>query len=565
MKKHKEFEKVFKKRVSIVFYCSVLFCLIIVYKLVYIHIINRDFYIKKAQNQSIGKIELHAFRGRILDRNNLVLAYSIPSYSIAIRPTLINNEKEIDYILDTLKNLNINPYLTKSEILKLRDQRVPFAWLSRKTIENYNYSQLFSFFNNFNSVEIVREPSGKRIYNFKDLTDIIGIVDIDEKGIEGLELYLDKNSKIKGQDGYYILQFDGQGNPIYTKVIDYKKPIDGQDITLSIDAKLQTALSNLAYQKLLEHHAKEVSVVVANKYGEILACVSQEKEHINFRVNAIGKMYEPGSIFKIFTIVSALDSGISPDKKFFSGPSIVVDGWTISNADDGLYTSGQENLEDILTYSFNVGTVSVMKELGTKKFIEYLYKLGFYEFSGVEHPSDVKPLIGDLTNEPMVRFATISFGQGIAISPLHITKLMTIIANGGYKVNLTFIKDKNKDYKKNLKVLNDYAIKEIRKYLRSVVVRGTGKKAEVEGYFCAGKTGTAQMVSDKGGYEPGKYAASFVGFFPYFDPQYIIFVVVKEPVGMYYGGQVAAPIFHQTVLTLISIYNIKPFYDNYRN
>ncbi|MGB9637936.1 MAG: peptidoglycan D,D-transpeptidase FtsI family protein [bacterium] len=562
MKKYKEFEKIFKNRISFIFYFSLLVVLIIVYKLISIHLINREFYMKKAQNQTVGKVEINSFRGRILDRNNLVLAYSIPYYSIAIRPTL-TNDKELDYIFNILKKLNIKPYFTKDEILKLKEERVPFVWLSRKTIEAYNYDEIFNnFFSNISSIEIIREPSGKRIYNFKDLTDIIGVVDIDERGLEGLELYLDKNSKIRGQDGYYILQFDGQGNPIYTKVIDYKKPIDGQDVILSIDARLQSALSNLAYQKLIEHNAKEVSIVVANIYGEILACVSKEKEHVNYQVNAIAKMYEPGSIFKIFTIVSALDNGVSPDEKFFSGPSIIIDGWTISNADDGLYTSGFENLEDILTYSFNVGTVSVMKRIGTKKFIEYLNKLGFYELSGVEHPSDVKPLIGDLNNEPLVRFATISFGQGIAISPLHITKLMTIIANGGYKVNLTFIKDKNKDYKKNPKVLSDYAIKEIRKYLRSVVVRGTGKKAEVEGYFCAGKTGTAQMISDKGGYEPGKYAASFVGFFPYFDPQYIIFVVVKEPVGMYYGGQVAAPIFNKAVLIITSMYNLKPYFNN---
>ena len=562
MKKYKEFDKIFKKRISFIFYLSLLFTALIIYKLVNVHIINRNFYIKKAQNQSIGKIELHSFRGRILDRNNLVLAYSVPYYSIAIRPTL-TNEKELDHLFYILKKLNIKPYLSKNDILRLKEEKVPFAWISRKSIASNNYNEVFNiFFNNINSIEIIKEPSGKRVYNFKDLTDIIGAVDIDEKGLEGLELYLDKNSKIKGEDGYYIVQFDGLGNPIYTKVIDYKKPIDGQDIILSIDARLQSALDNLASQKLREHNAKEVSIVVSNIYGEILACVSKEKEHTNYQVNAISKMYEPGSIFKIFTIVSALDSGTSPNEKFFSGPNIVVDGWTISNADDGLYTSGSENLEDILTYSFNVGTVSVMKKIGTKKFIEYLYKLGFYELSGVEHPSDVKPLIGELTNEPLVRFATISFGQGIAITPLHITRLMTIIANGGYKVNLTFIKDKNNDYKNNPKVLSDYAVKEIRKYLRSVVVRGTGRKAEVEGYFCGGKTGTAQMISDKGGYEPGKYAASFVGFFPYFDPKYIIFVVVKEPVGMYYGGQVAAPIFHQAVLIISSMYNIKPFFSN---
>ncbi|MCS7165377.1 MAG: penicillin-binding protein 2 [Candidatus Calescibacterium sp.] len=553
----KNFNKLFKKRAFLVYLSSILFCTLILYALIDIHIIKHDFYEKKFKEQSIGRIEIPSYRGRILDRNGIVLAYSLPSYSIAIRPNQIemNRIPEI-YSFLTENSIDIG---TQKEfvdlVVKLREDNVPFYFIKRKFS---NTIGKFSKINSFKGIEIIREPTGKRYYNFECMKDIIGIVDIDEKGIEGIELYLEQyESTIKGTNGYYELMFDALGNPNYNRVISYRPPIDGKDVKLSIDVILQQSIDVLARKKMTEHGASEVTIVVANKYGEILSCVSVDKEPNDFVIGGINKLYEPGSIFKIFTVVAALECGLSPKERFFSGPSIVIDGWTINNADDGLYTSGYENMEDILTYSFNVGTVTLMQKIGRKRFIQYLHKLGFYEYSGVEHPSDVKPLLGDLRDEPDIRFATISFGQGIAVTPLHILRLMVIIANGGYKVPLTFLKKSSISMKE--KVLSDYTVKEIRKYLRSVVCKGTGKKAEVPGYYCAGKTGTAQMPSPDGGYSEGKYIASFVGFFPFFDPEYIIIVSVKEPKGMYYGGQVAAPIFRETVALIISHYNLKPY------
>lgn len=252
---------------------------------------------------------------------------------------------------------------------------MPFYFISRKFITK---ADNFYLLNKFKGLEIIKEPTGKRYYNFESLKNIIGIVDIDEKGIEGLELYLDQsNSQIKGEDGYYEVVFDALGNPNYNRVINFKSPIDGKDVVLSIDAVLQESLQVLAEKKLEEHKASEVTIVVCNKKGEILACVGVDKNQNDFIMGGINRLYEPGSIFKVFTVVTALEAGLSPQEKFFSGPSIVVDGWTISNADDGLYTSGYENMEDILTYSFNVGTVSLMLRAGKKNFIDYLYKLGF--------------------------------------------------------------------------------------------------------------------------------------------------------------------------------------------
>lgn len=552
--KHRDFQKVFYKRTLLLYLFFCFFCALIVYKLIDIHIFKHEFFEKKFREQSVGKVEIPAFRGKILDRNGVVLAYSLPAYSIAIRPQRIQTEK-LSQIYDYISQLGVNISMQKFiDLVKdLKEENVPFYFLARKFAYKIDNLQKVPF----EGIEIIREPTGKRIYNFQCMKDIIGQVDIDEKGIEGMELYLDQNGyDVKGKDGYYELMFDALGNPNYNRIIKYQPPIDGKNVILSFDVSLQASIYELAYQKLEEHKASEVTVVVANRLGEILACISAERDHNDFVIGGINKLYEPGSIFKIFTVVTALDTGLSPTEKFFSGPTIVVDGWFINNADDGLYTSGYETMEDILTYSFNVGTVSLMQRIGRKKFMEYLEKLGFYEYSGVEHPSDVKPLVGDLKDEPNIRFATISFGQGIAITPLHILRLAVIIANGGYKVPLTFIKDKNvlKD-----KVLSDWAVSEIRKYMRSVVVRGTGKKAEIPGYFCAGKTGTAQMPSPTGGYRAGKYVASFVGFFPYFDPQYVIVVSVKEPVGMYYGGQVAAPIFRDAAAIVISHYGIKPY------
>ncbi|MCS7243155.1 MAG: penicillin-binding protein 2 [Candidatus Calescibacterium sp.] len=531
----------------------------IIYKLVEVHIIKHEFYEKKFRDQTIGRIEIPSFRGRIVDRNNIVLAYSLPAYSIAVRPNQLEMDK-VENLYNFLKDNGIDVGsrdVFLSLIKKLRYENVPFYFIARKFTHKIEH---LSKINSFKGIELIREPTGKRYYNFDCMRDIIGVVDIDEKGIEGLELYLEQHhSKIKGRSGYYELMFDALGNPNYNRIIDYKPPVDGKDIRLSIDVVLQQDIDVLARKKLQEHKASEVTIVVANKKGEILSCVSVDRDMNDFVIGGINKLYEPGSIFKIFTIVAALESGLSNKEKFFSGPTIIVDGWTINNADDGLYTSGYENMEDILTYSFNVGTVTLMQRIGRKRFIEYLYKLGFYEYSGVEHPSDVKPLVGELENEPNIRFATISFGQGIAITPLHILRLMVIIANGGYKVPLTFLKDGNSF---GNKVLSDYTVSESRKYLRSVVVKGTGKKADIPGYFCAGKTGTAQMPASDGGYAAGKYIASFVGFFPYFDPQYVIVVSVKEPVGMYYGGQVAAPIFRDTAALIISRYNLTPYNQN---
>ncbi|MCS6954933.1 MAG: penicillin-binding protein 2 [Candidatus Calescibacterium sp.] len=524
-----------------------------------VHIVKHEFYEKKFRDQTIGRIEIPSFRGRIVDRNNIVLAYSLPAYSIAIRPNQLEMDK-VENLYKFLKDNGIdvgNRDVFLGLIKKLRDENVPFYFIARKFSNRIEH---LSKINSFKGIELIREPTGKRYYNFDCMRDIIGVVDIDEKGIEGLELYLEQhNSRIKGKSGYYELMFDALGNPNYNRIIDYKPPVDGKDIRLSIDVVLQQDIDVLARKKLKEHKASEVTIVVANKNGEILSCVSVDRDMNDFVIGGINKLYEPGSIFKIFTVVAALESGLSNKEKFFSGPTIVIDGWTINNADDGLYTSGYENIEDILTYSFNVGTVTLMQRTGRKRFIEYLYKLGFYEYSGVEHPSDVKPLIGELKDEPNIRFATISFGQGIAITPLHILRLMVIIANGGYRVPLTFLKDGNSLDKR---VLSDYTVSESRKYLRSVVVKGTGKKADIPGYFCAGKTGTAQMPAPDGGYASGKYIASFVGFFPYFDPQYVIVVSVKEPVGMYYGGQVAAPIFRDTAALIISRYNLKPYTQN---
>lgn len=552
--KVKNLNKLFTRRVFLIYVIFILFCFIIIYRLIDVHIFKHDFYEKKFKQQSIGKIEIPAFRGRILDRNNIVLAYSLPAYSLAIRPS----EIEIDKLPQIYKFLKNNKIISISEkefnnlVLSLREENVPFYFLARK----FTFNNMDGF-NNFRGLEIIKEPTGKRFYNFECMRDIIGIVDIDEKGIEGLELYFDQHEgDIKGKSGYYELIFDAIGNPNYNRILKYIPPKEGKDVILSIDVILQQNIYNLAKKKLNEWKASEITIVVCNKMGEILACVSVDEDNNDFVIGGINKIYEPGSIFKVFTVVAALESGLSPTEKFYSGPSIVIDGWTINNADDGLYTSGYENIEDILTYSFNVGTVSLMQRIGRKKFIEYLYKLGFYEYSGVEHPSDVKPLIGDLSNEPNIRFATIAFGQGVAITPLHILRLMTIIANGGYKVPLTFIKGRNN---LNNKVLSDFTVNQTRKYLRSVVLRGTGKKAEINGYYCAGKTGTAQIPSPNGGYAAGKYVASFVGFFPYFDPQYVIVVSVKEPTGMYYGGVVAAPIFRETASIIISRYSIKPF------
>jgi cell division protein FtsI/penicillin-binding protein 2 len=264
--------------------------------------------------------------------------------------------------------------------------------------------------------------------------------------------------------------------------------------------------------------------------------------------------YEPGSTFKLVTATAALDSGkVSTDDTFPALDELRVGGRVIHNADDGLMASGhaQETLDDIVTYSHNVGAAQVAIRIGKSTMYEYIRRFGFDEPSGIDVPGESAGIVGVPDDWWGSRLATIGFGQGVSVTPLALARAYAAIANGGVLMRPLIVRSlvapdgtivQRFAPQPVRRVMSAQTAAELMSMLRDVVRRGTGKGLTIPGYALAGKTGTAQMVID-GSYVPGAYTASFVGIVPADRPQYVVFVKIDRPQGAYYGSIVAAPAF----------------------
>ncbi|MBM3462252.1 MAG: penicillin-binding protein 2, partial [Armatimonadetes bacterium] len=307
-----------------------------------------------------------------------------------------------------------------------------------------------------------------------------------------------------------------------------------------------------------------IAVVLDARTGDVLAMANKpDYSTRDFssvpaglrKCRAITDSYEPGSTFKIVLAAAALDSGkVTMGEQFFCGNSIVIDGWTVHNADDGASSAaGSETLKEIITWSFNVGTSSVALKMGKRTYFDYICKFGFGEVTGIALPGETEGIVQPFNDWANITLATNSFGQGITVTPLQLASACQAIANKGVMMKPRLVKEiLSADGKVvrsippavRRRVVSEATSYQMREILRNVVEKGTGKKAEVAGFPVAGKTGTAQVV-EGGGYAGGRYVASFVGYAPAHDPRIVAIVKVEEPgAGVIWGGAVAAPVFH---------------------
>ncbi len=289
--------------------------------------------------------------------------------------------------------------------------------------------------------------------------------------------------------------------------------------------------------------AKGGSILVMDaKTGDILAMANKP----DYRRDQMGKVelrmmrnscvcdaYEPGSTFKVVTAAAALDSGkVKMEDQIVCGSSITVGGWTLQNANDGLSGGATENVKEIVTYSFNTGTAAMGLKMGCRTFHQYLKKFGFGEPTGVELPGETEGIMLPFSDMTEVNLATMAFGQGIAITPIQICSAVQAIANKGVQMKPRIIKEildsrgnvvkSFPPKEKGRPITADTAYKMV-DIMQNVVINGTGKKAKVPGYLCAGKTGTANVV-ENGGYVSGKYVASFCGFVPAGGPRLVVLI-----------------------------------------
>lgn len=543
---------------------------------------------KQALEQWTRGIPVKAKRGFILDRNGKKLAISISRDTVWCRPADIKDPKEdakkIAEILELKEEDVYKKIISKQSIVKIKQ------WIEKEESEVLRKA-------NINGIEIAED--NKRYYPFGSFAShIIGHNNIDQVGQYGIEASF--NKYLTGTAGKWVKTTDSAGRQLPYDNEKLYEAKDGLNVVLAMDETIQHFAEKAALEVLVKNKAKNVSIIVMDpKTGDLLAMANkpdydpntpttpineedaksweglpqeeiQKKWYSMWRNFAINDVYEPGSTFKIITAAAGLEENVvTPSSKFYCSGYIrqiksskPIKCWRYYNP------HGNQTFVEGVQNSCNVVFVEVGLRLGAEKMYKYLRAFGFGELTGVPFSGESPGIIpsGPKTMKD-VNIATISFGQGVAVTPIQLTTAVSAVANGGNLMVPRVVKELV-DNEGNIihtyepeikrKVISEETSKTLMKILESVVSDGTGKSAYVPGYRIAGKTGTAQKVID-GRYADGKYIASFIAIAPANDPQIVVSVIIDEPsAGAYYGGQIAAPVAGEVVKDILSYLDVEP-------
>jgi len=425
----------------------------------------------------------------------------------------------------------------------------------------------------------------------------------------GLERQFDEI--LAGTDGRAEYDSDRSGRMI-PLTLTAKEPQDGHDLVTTLDAVIQQICEDVVEEAYKRHHPKWALISVMDPFtGEMLAVATRPSFDPNeyarngsrgYEANPLVHfVYEPGSVMKPLVASVALDRGwLSPDETFHCTPTLKIGKYTITEAEHDRNPAGygEISISNIIVHSSNVGIAQVGLKLGQDKLSSIFSSLGLYERTGIELPAEARGIrpkgyshAGKGEVWPEVAVATSAFGQGIAVTPLQLMRAYAAIANGGFLVQptLTRMEEENEPKAVDIggrqvqldageklmgaggetqapepepargrrRVIGAETARDIQRVLQTVVREGTGKNAALEQFNVAGKTGTAE-VPGKGGYQKDKYNATFIGFFPSYEPRYLILTLLSEPRGQYYASQVAAPLFHEVAERITLIKEVRP-------
>lgn len=486
-------------------------------------------------------------RGDILDAKGGVLATSIRKYSLFLDPKIIS---DYPHVKEKLASFGIN---LKQKNLKEFGETSYFpvpSDLDVNTVRSIKAEKLLGV--GFESKYRRQYPEGRL------LVHVLGITNSEGAGLEGIEKICDQY--LSGESVITKQYKDGRGRLIDDKLID-KTKIRGLDVELTIDKNIQFIAEQELRKAFSDYKAKKAVCIVQNpKNGAILAMVSipdfdftdKIKDMSLLRNSAVSDIFEPGSTFKIVTVAAALeDKKIKLNENFYlEAGRMKIGGHTIR---DDHKIKGYASLSKTMEQSSNIGMVKIAQKMGSPLFYEYIRKFGFYALSGVNLPGEAKGLLADEKNWNALSLPTISFGQGIGVTALQMINAFSAIANGGVLMKPILIKNIENTRPQDMvffepkeirRVVSAETAKEMKKLLRNVVDKGTGRSAKVAGYTTGGKTGTAQKIDpETKKYSTKHYIASFAGMLPAEDPQLVILVVIDEPKGDYYAASVAAPVF----------------------
>ncbi len=518
------------------------------FRLADIMLINHDWYLLKARGQQIRKEVIPVKRGIIMDRRGHELAINLETESIFCNPAEVTSANQVARTLSSTIHKDEGAIYAKLVTNK------HFSWVERKMeVEKARHIQDLRL----KGVGLVTEM--KRVYPKGALAShIVGFVNLDNKGIEGVEKEYEKY--LTAKEGSTYVGRDAKGNSLSE---GSKKDIRGNDIVLTIDEGLQYILEKNLDAAMSKWRAVSATAIMMDPFtGEILALANRPNfdpgelfgaNQSEIRNRAITDCYEPGSTFKIVVGIAALEEKVvNPETRFdCSAGTIEVGGRRIK--DD--HKHGVLAFREVIQKSSNVGTIKTALMVGKPKLYEYIRKFGFGDKTGIDLQGEISGLVKPPDRWSGTSIGAMAIGQEIAVTPLQVLRAYSAVANGGYLVTPHVVKEIrsptgaiiSKIEPKTQRIISAETAAIFRGILKTVTeAGGTATEAAVEGNDVAGKTGTAQLFDPQTKhYSKTRYIGSFVGFVPAENPRLAMIVVIKEPKGQIYGGVVAGPVFRQ--------------------
>ena len=558
-----------RRRLIAALVIGLLVFLIIVIRLGYVQFYLGDFLSGLAKDSWSRNVPFEPKRGEIKDRNGVVYATNKSAPTVYVVPRQVNNAaetaKQIASVLNMRTDKAFKLITTNTSIVKIPEGR-KISHSKAKQIRDLDLKGVY-----------IAEDSIRYYPKGSTLAHVLGFAGIDNQGLMGLELAYD--DELKGQKGYVKFYADAKGKRMENMADDYNAPINGYDLKLTVDNRIQTIIDReLEIAQETYNPDGIVAIAVNPNTGEILGMSSRPTfDPANFRNVApeiynrnlpVWSTYEPGSTFKIITLAAALEEGkVDLKNDHFYDPGYTkVGGANLRCWKRGGH--GSESFLEVVQNSCNPGFVELGQRLGKEKLFNYIHDFGFGEKTGIDLQGEGKGILFNIDRVGPVEQATTAFGQGVSVTPIQQVMAVSAAINGGTLYTPYIVKEvvdpstgktimkKAPVAKRN--VISKDTSKEIREALETVVAQGSGKGAFVDGYRVGGKTGTAQKAQN-GRYLENNFIVSFIGFAPADDPQVVVYLAIDNPKGtIQFGGVVAAPIVGRIMKDSLPALGVKP-------
>ena len=528
-------------------------------RLGYLIIFRGNYYSEKAEELHQRERSIKAARGKIYDANGVLIATNKTVCTISVIHSQLTDAETVIQILS--KELEMSEEAVRKKVEKVS---------AREKIKSNVEKEIGDRIREYDLAGVKVDEDYKRYYPYETLASkVLGFTGSDNQGIIGLEVKYEEY--LKGSDGQILTLTDAKGVELENSAEQRIDPIPGNSLTISLDVNIQKYAEQAAYKVLEKKQANSVSVIIMNpQNGEIMAMVNlpefnlnepytlltgetgltaqEQQEALNkmWRNKAINDSYEPGSTFKIITMAAALEEGVVSLEDTYSCPGfrIVEDRKIRCHKVSG--HGGETFLQGAMN-SCNPVFIDVGQRLGIDRYYDYFEQFGLLTKTGIDLPGEARTIMHKKENMGLVELATVSFGQSFQITPIELITTVSSFINGGTRVTPHFGVDiRNTEgeviqtftYPTTEHIISEETSEKVRYILNQVVAEGSGKNAYIPGYQIGGKTATSEKLPRS----LKKYISSFIGFAPADNPQVIGIVIIDEPVGIYYGGTIAAPV-----------------------